>query len=116
MDQNGAFPKLVTEHWRLLRLLDRLVHSQPADTKQAGAAAAQLRYARGRLEAILAESGLRLITYENSPYSPNLPVTVANADDFVGDDNLVIAETLEPTLTGDGKVMATGKVVLRKEG
>ena len=69
---------------------------------------------RGRLDAILGARGLRLIAYVDEPYSPNLPVTVANADEFQGNEGLVIAETLEPTLLADGRVVAMGKVILKQ--
>ena len=108
----SGFVDLTSECWRLLRLAERLVRDQPPD-RQAGALA-QTRYARGRMEAILGAHGLRLIAYANEPYSPNLPVTVANADEFDTNDGLVIADTLEPTLLADARVVAMGKVILKK--
>ena len=50
----------------------------------AGPALAQLRYVRGRLDSILGARGLRLVAYVDEPYSPHLPVTVANPDEFQG--------------------------------
>ncbi len=104
--------ELTMECWRLLRVAQRLVRDQSAD-RQAGALA-QIRYVRGRVEAILGARGLRLVAYVDEPYSPNLPVTVANADEFQGNEGLVIAETLEPTLLADGRVVAMGKVILKQ--
>lgn len=104
--------ELTAECWRLLRLAERLNRDQPVE-RQAGAQA-QLRYVRGRLDAILGARGLHLIAYADEPYSPNLPVTVANADELDGNEGLVIAETLEPTLVAGGSVVAMGKVILKK--
>jgi len=104
----GGLAELTLECWRLLRL----VRDQAADRQPR--ALAQLRYVRGRLDAILGARGLRLIAYVDEPYSPNLPVTVANADEFQRNEGLVIADTLEPTLLVDGRVVAMGKVILKQ--
>jgi hypothetical protein len=108
----GGLAELTVECWRLLRLAEQLVRSQPPD-RQAGALA-QTRYARGRIEAVLGEQSIRLIAYANEPYSPNLPVTVANADEFDGNEGLVIVDTLEPTLLVGARVLTMGKVILKR--
>jgi hypothetical protein len=108
----AGIAELTLECWRLLRVAQRLVRDQSSD-RQAGALA-QIRYVRTRVEAILGARGLRLVAYLDEPYSPNLPVTVANADEFQGNERLVIAETLEPTLLADGHVVAMGKVILKQ--
>ena len=105
----GGLADLTVECWRLLRLGERLVRDQAADRQPR--ALAQLRYVRGRLDSILGARGLRLVAYVDEPYSPNLPVTVANPDEFQGNEGLVIAETLEPTLLAVGRVVAMGKVI-----
>ena len=114
MEQDASLIKLSTEYWRLLRLFEKTVKSQPFDKRSKGTA--QLRYAQGRLKTILEESGLRLISYDQSPYSPNLPITVANEDDVEGNEGLIIAETLEPTILADGNVVTMGKVILKQGG
>jgi len=108
----GGLADLTVECWRLLRLGERLVRDQAADRQPR--ALAQLRYVRGRLDSILGARGLRLVAYVDEPYSPNLPVTVANPDEFQGNEGLVIAETLEPTLLAVGRVVAMGKVILKQ--
>jgi hypothetical protein len=108
----AGLAELTLECWRLLRLGERLVRDQAADHQPR--ALAQLRYLRGRLDSILGARNLRLIAYVGEPYSPNLPVTVANADEFQGNEGLVIAETLEPTLLAYGRVVAMGKVILKQ--
>jgi hypothetical protein len=108
----GGLAELTLECWRLLRLGERLVRDQAGERQPQ--ALAQLRYVRGRLDSILGARGLRLFAYVDEPYSPNLPVTVANADEFQGNEGLIIAETLEPTLLADGRVVAMGKVILKQ--
>ncbi len=108
----ASLAELTVECWRLLRLVERLVRDQQPDRQARGLA--QVRYVRGRPDAILGARSLRLIAYADEPYSPNLPVTVANADELDGNEGLVIAETLEPTLLANGRVVAMGKVILKK--
>lgn len=112
-DSPSALCALAVEFWRLVKIHERAVSEQPPDRQPRGAA--QLRYAVGRLEAILKDSGIRLITYDGGPYEPNLPVTVVNADEVSGAAKLVVDRTIEPTLVADGKVLTMGKVALKAE-
>jgi hypothetical protein len=108
----AGLAELTVECWRLLRLAERLIREQPAD-RQAGAHA-QTRFVRARLDAILGTRGLRLISYDGEPYAPGLPVSIANADELDGNEGLIIAQTLEPTLLSNGQVVAMGKVILKQ--
>jgi hypothetical protein len=111
-DDSTGLAELTAECWRLLRLAERLNRDQPPERQARGLA--QLRYVRSRLDAILGARGLRLIAYDGEPYSPSLPLTVANADQLDGNEGLIVHETLEPTLVADGGVVAMGKVILTK--
>jgi hypothetical protein len=101
---------LAIEFWRLAKIHERAVAEQTMDRQKTGAA--QLRYAYGRLTTILAESGIKIVSYDGQEYEPNLPVTVINANDVAGAMRLIVDRTLEPTLVADGKVLAMGKVAL----
>jgi len=105
--------ELAVEYWRLMKIYERAVSEQPPDRQPRGGA--QLRYAMGRLVSILQENGIRLIVYDGQDYEPNLPVSVVNSDEVVGDHRLVVERTIEPTLVVDGKVLSMGKVALRAE-
>jgi hypothetical protein len=109
----AGLAELAVECWRLLRLAERLIREQPRDRQ--AAARAQARYVRGRLDAILGGRGLRLISYDGERYVPGLPVTIGNADELEGNEGLVVADTLEPTLLTDDRVIAMGKVILSKK-
>ena len=108
----GSFAELTLECWRLLRLVERLIENQPADRQARGRA--QARYVRGRLDAILGARGIQLIAYDGETYGPGLPVTIANADELHRSEGLLVEETLEPTLVADGRIVAMGRVVLKK--
>jgi hypothetical protein len=107
-----AFIKLATEYWRLLKLTERAVAD--AQNEKSASVAAQLRYSMSRLSTICAEAGLKLVSYDREPYLPNLPVTVANSDETELSEGLIVERTVEPTIIGDGQVVAMGKVFLKK--
>lgn len=113
---SSSLVALAVEYWRLLRAYDRLRGTVEGD---AGARfAAQSRFALGRLEALLAEAGLRLAIFDGQPFHPGLPVRALNAEDFADEDGLVVAFTNEPTILADGRVVVLGTVTLdrRVEG
>jgi len=107
-----ALAKLATEYWRLLKLSERALAD--AQAEKTTSLSAQLRYSMNRLHVICAEGGLRLISHDRENYEPNLPVTVANAEEAASLDDTVIERTLEPTIIFEGQVVAMGKVLLRK--
>ena len=103
--------KLATEYWRLLRLLERTVSDGPPEKMAKGDA--QLRYASQRLAGTPSRSGVRLVTYENQPFEPNMPVTVRNADEAHGFEHPIVDRTLEPTIVCDSQVLAMGQVSIK---
>ena len=111
--ESAALIKLTTEYWRLLKLTERAVADM--QNERTASVLAQLRYSMTRLTTICAEGGLKLIGYDHETYAPNLPVTVANSDEMEpSDDDLVVERTVEPTIIADGRVVAMGKVSLKK--
>jgi len=110
--ERDALIKLATEYWRLLKVAERALTDVQAD-RTAGVSA-QIRYSAARLHSICAEGGLRLISYDREPYEPNLPVTVANADEASSFEGMTVERTMEPTIIADGQVVAMGKVLLKE--
>lgn len=109
-----AFAKLAVDHWRLIRVLARLVDRLPQESQ--ARVAAQARFAGSQLEALVKDQGLTLVTFEGRAFDPSLPVTAINADDFVGASALVVSETVEPTVMVDGRVIQLGKVLVSQGG
>ena len=112
MDAMESMASLAVEYWRLLRLCKRTLMEQPPNKHAKGMA--QVRYASNRLVSILEENGIRLIVYEGEAYTPNLPVSVVNSDEFEDSGELFVDQTIDPTLIKDGNVLVGGKVVVRK--
>lgn len=102
--------ELATEYWKLLRNYDRLVEAAPETLRQG--LVAQAKYGARRLGAILDRAKLVLVTFEGQDYTPNLPMTAVNADDFAG-ERAVVDQTLEPAIVSGTTPIRIGRVFLR---
>ena len=109
-DYIAATARLAVEMWKMSKVLEKVIADLPND--KAERRLPQLRYSRDRLDVILQDAGLRLVTFDGEVFSANLPVTPVNADEFEDNDNFLIETTLEPSIVGPDKVIYTGKVVL----
>ena len=102
--------KFSLEMWKLLRAFERTLDDLPDEKKQRRSS--QHRYSTSRLESLLDEAGLRLLTFDGQKFTANLPVSPLNADD-VGDPNdAMIESTIEPAIVGQNILIHTGKVIL----
>lgn len=112
MTNNMTVAQMAVEYWKLLkafeRTIGRLSHEHKAKT------IAQLRFSSGRLDSLLKEGELNLVTFDGQKFEPNLPATALNADDFAEGDILMIETTVEPAVVEDMNVLLMGKVVLKK--
>src|SRR5712675_1736975 len=95
-EDRSAFAELAVEYWKLFKLTERALADAQIDN--AMSVSAQLRYSMSRLHSICARGGLKLISYDRDTYEPNLPVTVANAEEAASFDDMVVERTLEPTI------------------
>lgn len=104
--------RLAVEYWKLLkafeRTIGRLPHQHVAKTT------AQLRFSSSKLDFLLKERGLNLVTFDGKKFEPNIPATALNAEDFSDDEILIIESTVEPAVVENMNVLLMGKVVLKK--
>ena len=111
MGNSRTLAYLAVEYWKLLRAfertIDRLPHEHVAKT------AAQLKFSARKLDSLLGEGGLNLVTFDGQKYEPNLPATALNADDFTDGEQLTVETTVEPAVVEDMTVLLLGKVVLK---
>jgi len=107
---DDAFSKLAVDHWRLIRVLARLVDRLPPASQ--ARVAAQARFALSQLDSLVMDQGLSLVTFDGRAFDPSLPVTAVNADDFIGASALLVSETVEPTVMAEGRVIQLGKVLV----
>lgn len=105
---------LAIELWKALRSHERTLQYVPLS--QVAKVEAQIRFSSSRLESVLEEAGLSLISF-SGPYTPNLPATALNGDEFAGvNDPLLIQRTVEPAIVQrqDMRVMRMGKIWLER--
>jgi hypothetical protein len=106
--------QLASEFWKALRSLDRAAAAISDDRVRAGIEA-HARFARGRLDSILAAGTLAVVTFEGRLYEPNLPVSAVNTDEFDAETELVVSHTVEPTVVLDMVPLLIGKVLLSRK-
>ena len=104
--------RLAVEYWKLLRSFERTVDFAPLDARTR--LAAQARYAASRLEALLLDANMKIVSFEGVAFEVNLPAIAINGEDFVGQDNLVVDQTIEPAIVSDMAVLLMGKVLLQQ--
>ncbi len=109
---NDALAKLAVQYWKLCGAFEREIAF--ADPVRADAAAAQLRFARSRLDTILSGEGLRVETFDGAAWSADIPASAVNADEIEANSAATIAETIEPTIVDPGGVVHQGKILLKQ--
>lgn len=107
----ATLAKLTIEYWRLLRSYERNLPSMANSNSASGT----IRNSEKKFTAVLKENGLRITNFEGHDYSPNLPLTVVNADEFDGNEGLIISQMIEPTIVDGENVINMGKAILTKK-
>lgn len=102
--------KFSLEMWKLLRAFERTLVDLPDEKKQRRSS--QHRYSTSRLDSLLNEAGLRLLTFDGQKFAANLPVSPLNADDVSDPHDAIIESTIEPAIVGQNILIHTGKVIL----
>lgn len=110
-DQNRqALVDIAVETWRLDQVIDKVKLSM--DPITAERFAGQYRWFQKKVDAALAGAGLQIVDLTGQDYSLGMAATALNADEF-DDDDLEIAQMIEPVILCEGRVMRTGSVMLR---
>ena len=110
--ERDAILLLAAEWWKSHRRLLRLVAETAPERIERERA--QANYAARRIGTALEALGIRLADHTGQAYSPALPAEPVNPEDFDTDEGLTVAETLEPTILLEGRIVRRGKVILRK--
>jgi len=112
-DLETSFAELAVEQWRIIRVFGRLIDLLPADRRER--VSAQMRFAHSRLGSLMQQANFRLESFDGRVFDPSLPVSPINADEFPPGSVLRVAETIEPTVLRDGRIMQLGRVALELE-
>lgn len=65
-----------------------------------------------RVYKAVADAGLQLICLDGELYDPGMAITPLNIEDFDTEDVLFVAQTLEPIIMQDSKVIKSGTAIL----
>ena len=107
-----ALVGLAVHYWKLCAAFERELGFADPDRAQAGAA--QLRFARRKLDSMLDDAGFRLVTFDGEAWTPEVPASPLNADD-VGAGAALVGSTVEPTIIGADGVVHAGKILLAQD-
>lgn len=104
---------LVVEYWRLLRAAEASLTWVPDERR--ARCLPPIRYAEGRLAALLERSGIVLAVFDGRVYDPGLPATPVNGDECAGHAGSRVSRTLEPAVVREGRILRFGKIILEAE-
>ena len=107
-----AVVELASEYWKLLKVFQRAILLAPEEARLR--LQAHARYADSRLEMVLAAERIRVMSFDGMEYEITMPAIAINADEYVGEENLIVERTIEPAVVQDMAVLMSGKVYLKK--
>jgi hypothetical protein len=107
---NIVLARLAVEYWKLLRSFERAIDLTSQDARVR--LSAQARYAAGRLEALLSDAKMKIVSFDGMSFEVNLPAVAINGEDVSGLENVFVERTIEPAVIFDLNVILMGKVFL----
>ncbi len=105
----AAVADLAVEYWKLHRAFERAISH--LDESRAHRAAAQARFAAGKLEAVLSGIGLRIVVFDSQIIGPTIPVQAINSDELGAIIDPIVVETIDPAVLAGDRVVRMGRVV-----
>ena len=96
MHNDMTLARLAVEYWKLLKAFERTIGRLPHE--HVAKTTAQLRFSASRLDSLLMEGGLVLVTFDGQKFEPNISATALNVDDFADGETLIIESTVEPAV------------------
>lgn len=109
---------LTVNVWRLMRAYERALAwlSEDMLTKEEEKAGDAFLAVFRALLPFLRRDGIKIVSLEGRDFDPNYAVESVNADEFGGEEGLVVAEMLEPILMRGGEAVKFGKIMLARKG
>ena len=101
---------IASELFRFQRVFEKAVSKLEIDER--GKYMSQFSWFSKKVSKALDEADLKLINLEGQPYDPGMAVTPLNIDEFEIEDRLYVAQTIEPIIMQQDKVIKTGIVIL----
>lgn len=112
LEQARNLAEVATLAWKLAEALGGELEQALPERAQAGQA--MLRFATRRLDTLLAQSGLNLVTFDGQDWGAQIPANPINADEVEGCEDVAVDQTVEPTILRGTQVVLPGRILLRK--
>lgn len=101
---------IASELFRFQKVFEKAVSKLEVDEQDKYMS--QFSWFSKKVSKALDEADLKLINLEGQPYDPGMAVTPLNIDEFEIEDKLYVAQTIEPIIMQQDKVIKTGTVIL----
>ena len=101
---------IASELFRFQRVFEKAVSKIDVDDR--GKYMSQFSWFSKKVTKAIEETNLRLLNLEGQFYDPGMAVTPLNLEDFDTEDKLYIAQTIEPIIMKQDRVIKTGTVIL----
>ncbi|MGN1021819.1 MAG: hypothetical protein ACI4O7_15760 [Aristaeellaceae bacterium] len=105
-----AIAEIAAESWRYSRAVSKVLRK--LDVMDADRFARQYEYFTTRVQRAVVTAGLTVLDLTGQAYHVGLPVQAMNLEEFDEDEPLLIAQTIEPVIMMDGRVVKTGVVMV----
>lgn len=101
---------VASELFRFQRVFEKAVSKLDVEDREKYVS--QFSWFSKKVSKALDEAGLRLLSLDGQLYDPGMAATPLNIDDFEAEDNLYVAQTIEPIIMQQNVVIKTGTVIL----
>ena len=102
---------MAIEFWRMSKLLEHIIPQ--LDARNQSRYISKVNWFIKKTNESLQSAGYHIENYENHSYDPGIPATPINLDEFDSNENLYVAQMIEPVIMdSDGNVISSGTITL----
>ena len=101
---------IATELFRFQSVFEKATGKLDADDQRKYQS--QFAWFTKKVNRALDDAGIRLVGLDGQKYDPGMAVAPLNIDEFEIEDKLYVAQTIEPIIMQQDKVIKTGTVIL----
>lgn len=106
-EPTAVLAEIAVESWRFAKDYRRLVLK--LDANEQNRFAHKLNFFIQRLQSCLSDVGLTLVSLEGQPYEMGIAADVLNLDEYSANENLIIAQMIEPLIMGRAELCAQAR-------
>ena len=103
---------IAAETYRLRKVFQRAIRN--ADPREQKKYLSQFGWFEKKVNQSLEELGLHVVSVEGQPYDPGMAVTPLNLEDFGQEEDLIVAQMMEPVILQGDRLVRMGTVMLER--